>query len=282
MAPLGKGRALDRVLSSRRKGSHNTDTTRIHSGLPRRGCARRPTGRIGVVQRAAERAGERIAGEMELDGERGMEDAIAVSVSPAPIVVGDLVIVTSQLGAGVRQGGNHPRLVQGQCGRGRRTRSAVRAPLRPPPGRCSWSRPSGGPMDVDAPVPTRVAGRVASVHDKHNLASPSPVSDGQTVYAWFGTGQIVALDLSGKVVWQRHLGKEISPFTVIWGHSSSPTVFGDADSVVRPRALVVSARGRQAHGPAALEGRSRQGPALGSTPLVVETPSGPELIVNSS
>ena len=60
----------------------------------------------------------------------------------------------------------------------------------------------------DAPVQyQRVAGRVASVHDKHNLASPSPVSDGQTVYAWFGTGQIVALDLSGKVVWQRHLGK---------------------------------------------------------------------------
>src|SRR5262245_53755834 len=30
-----------------------------------------------------------------------------------PIVVGDRVFVTSQLGAGVRQGGNHPRLVQG-------------------------------------------------------------------------------------------------------------------------------------------------------------------------
>jgi len=30
-----------------------------------------------------------------------------------PIVVGDRVFVTSQLGAGIRQPGNHPRLVQG-------------------------------------------------------------------------------------------------------------------------------------------------------------------------
>ena len=51
------------------------------------------------------------------------------------------------------------------------------------------------------------AGPLPGVHDKHNLASPSPVTDGQMVYAWFGTGQIVALDMSGKVVWERHLGQ---------------------------------------------------------------------------
>ena len=75
----------------------------------------------------------------------------------------------------------------------------------------------------------RRSGRAASaVHDKHNLASPSPVTDGQMVYAWFGTGQIVALDMTGKVVWERHLGKEISPFDINWGHSSSPTLFQDS------------------------------------------------------
>jgi hypothetical protein len=74
-------------------------------------------------------------------------------------------------------------------------------------------------LSADGPLP--------SVHDKHNLASPSPVTDGQLVFAWFGTGQIVALDGDGKLVWQRHLGKEIAPFEINWGHSSSPTLHGD-------------------------------------------------------
>ena len=34
--------------------------------------------------------------------------------------------------------------------------------------------------------------------------------------------------MNGKVVWQRHLGKEISPFDINWGHSSSPTLFQDS------------------------------------------------------
>ena len=38
-------------------------------------------------------------------------------------------------------------------------------------------------------------GELPPVHDKHNLASASPVTDGERVYAWFGTGQIVALDV---------------------------------------------------------------------------------------
>ena len=71
------------------------------------------------------------------------------------------------------------------------------------------------------------SGPLPGVHEKHNLASPSPVTDGQMVYAWFGTGQIVALDMSGKLVWERHLGKEIAPFDINWGHGSSPTLFGD-------------------------------------------------------
>ena len=37
----------------------------------------------------------------------------------------------------------------------------------------------------------------------------------------------VALDRAGKVVWSRHLGQEISPFEINWGHSSSPTLHGN-------------------------------------------------------
>ncbi|MEZ5394999.1 MAG: hypothetical protein R2724_19560 [Bryobacterales bacterium] len=36
------------------------------------------------------------------------------------------------------------------------------------------------------------------VHIKHNLSSPSCVTDGERVYAWFGTGLVVALSMDGK------------------------------------------------------------------------------------
>ena len=126
-------------------------------------------------------------------------------------------------------------------------------------------------------------GSLESVHDKHNLASPSPVTDGQLVYAWFGTGQIVALDMSGKVVWQRHLGQEISPFTINWGHSSSPTLYEDTlillcDHAPASYLLAVDKKTGKDKWKAD-RGKGRQSY---TTPFVVQTSSGPELVVNSS
>ncbi len=48
-------------------------------------------------------------------------------------------------------------------------------------------------------------GRLEPAHDKNDMASSSCVTDGALVYAWFGTGQLVALDVDGEVVWKRHL-----------------------------------------------------------------------------
>jgi outer membrane protein assembly factor BamB len=202
-----------------------------------------------------------------------------------PIVVGDRVFVTSQLGTGLRQPGNHPRLVQGgnaaEAGEralgGSRTAAAADKTIflveafHRNDGRRLWQ------YRLDA------QGELPGVHDKHNLASPSPVSDGQMVYAWFGTGQIVALDMDGKPAWQRHLGTEISPFTVNWGHSSSPMLFGDSlillcDHEPSSYLLAVDKRtGKQAWKADRGKGRMSY-----STPLVVNTATGPELIVNSS
>src|SRR5579872_6387158 len=53
---------------------------------------------------------------------------------------------------------------------------------------------------------------------------PTPVTDGQRVYAWFGSGVAVALDFDGKVLWRReHAG----PYSVYPGVSSSPVLHGD-------------------------------------------------------
>ena len=60
---------------------------------------------------------------------------------------------------------------------------------------------------------------------KGNMASPSPVTDGRTVWALFGTGDLAALDFSGKVLWKRQLGDEYGRFAVMWLYGSSPLLF---------------------------------------------------------
>ena len=139
----------------------------------------------------------------------------------SPIVWGDRVFVTSQIGRGMRRPGNHPRLVQGG--------NAATA----------GEREIGGPQDNSGKVVfvvtalSRIDGRLlweyqlpaegelAEVHDKNNLASSSPVTDGQRLYAWFGTGQLIALDMDGKALWSRHLGRESLPST-LGGATAAP------------------------------------------------------------
>jgi len=118
------------------------------------------------------------------------------------------------------------------------------------------------------------------VHEKHNLATPSPVTDGQRVYAWFGTGQIIALDMSGKLVWKRNLS-EYGAFNINWGHGSSPVLYKDTlillcyhNSPASYILAVDSAKGTNKWKADSTGGLSY------STPFVMETPGGAELIVN--
>lgn len=122
-----------------------------------------------------------------------------------------------------------------------------------------------------------------TVHRKHNLASPSCATDGELVFAWFGTGQLVALDLEGRKVWGRNLGREYAPFEIMWGHGSSPALYEDL--------LILLCDHAPASYLLALDKRTGEerwkvdrGNGLRSytTPLIVLTERGPELIVNSS
>ena len=200
---------------------------------------------------------------------------------------GDRVFVTSQIGSGVRREGNHPRLVQGgnAADAGERELGASRriAGDRRSRRLSSWRASAGRDGRRLWQYRLEAQGTLPGVHDKHNLASPSPVTDGQMVYAWFGTGQLVALDMNGKPVWQRHLGQEISPFDVIWGHSSSPTLFGDLLILLcdhEPASYLLAVDKRT--GKERWRADRGKGRLSYSTPLVVNTPGGPELIVNSS
>ena len=195
----------------------------------------------------------------------------------SPVVWNGRVLVTSQAGAGVRRTG--PRLGArdeqplGGSGSDRRDRSVrfLIEALAAADGRRLWAHG----VEADGPLP--------SVHDKHNLASSSPVTDGERVYAVFGTGQIVAVDLEGSPVWTRNLAREFGAWDINWGHGSSP--------IVHRGALILAAYHPSSAYLIAMNGRTGEtiwktgrprGVTSYSTPLVVPTPSGDELVVNSS
>ncbi len=59
-------------------------------------------------------------------------------------------------------------------------------------------------------------------HDTQNLATPSPVTDGQRVVVHFGNGDLAAYDFEGKQLWQHNLQKDYGTYTIAWGHANSP------------------------------------------------------------
>jgi outer membrane protein assembly factor BamB len=64
-------------------------------------------------------------------------------------------------------------------------------------------------------------------HRLHNLASPSPVTDGKVVVAHFGNGDLAAYDFGGKQLWKKNLQDEYGPYSIWWGHANSPVLFED-------------------------------------------------------
>jgi outer membrane protein assembly factor BamB len=60
---------------------------------------------------------------------------------------------------------------------------------------------------------------------RNNMASPSPVTDGNTVWTLFGTGDLAAFDFSGKQLWARSLTKEYGRFVFNWIYGSSPMFY---------------------------------------------------------
>jgi outer membrane protein assembly factor BamB len=206
----------------------------------------------------------------------------------SPIVWGDRVFVTSQIGTSARAGGGeHPQLARDERALAERENPIGGRRLEPDPAsRDVWlvveafARLDGKRLWE---YRTKAAGSLPDVHEKHNLATPTPVTDGERVYAWFGNGQIVALDMHGRLVWTRSLGEELAPVRTLWGHGSSPALFGDllillCDHLSDAYLLAVDARtGKDRWKADRGEGRTSH-----STPLVVRGPERAELLINSS
>ena len=57
---------------------------------------------------------------------------------------------------------------------------------------------------------------------KQNMSSPSPVTDGKTVWVMTGVGIFKAFDFTGKELWTRDIQKDYGAFGLNWGYASSP------------------------------------------------------------
>ncbi len=113
------------------------------------------------------------------------------------------------------------------------------------------------------------------VMEDTGLAAPTPVTDGQRIYAIFANAEVAALDFSGKQIWCRILGPLDNPY----GHAASLAIYQD-------RLLVQLDQGEATSKLVALNTSTGQElwrvarPIVGSwaSPIVVEVEAKPQLI----
>ena len=200
----------------------------------------------------------------------------------SPVTWGDYVFVTSQVGATPIRGGSFPNLARAEPSLaslenairsedlGGRVFFVVEA-FRQSDGTRAWE------------FRARATGSYPPLHEKHNLATPTPVVDGERVYAWFGNGQVFALNFDGELLWKRHLGEERQPWTNDWGHGSSPTLY-DGKLILmvdhRDEAYIVAFNAETGEQEWFIDRGSDR--VSHSTPVIVPHEGGDEMIVVSS
>jgi len=63
---------------------------------------------------------------------------------------------------------------------------------------------------------------------KQQMSSPSPVTDGRTVWVMTGTGVLKAFGFDGQERWARDIQRDYGRFGLNWGYASSPLLHEDA------------------------------------------------------
>ncbi|MBI5397531.1 MAG: PQQ-like beta-propeller repeat protein [Verrucomicrobia bacterium] len=68
----------------------------------------------------------------------------------------------------------------------------------------------------------REVGRGNQAGGRQNMASISPVTDGECVWAMTGMGDLAAFDFNGRELWRRNIHKDYGPLALKYGYASSP------------------------------------------------------------
>jgi outer membrane protein assembly factor BamB len=96
-------------------------------------------------------------------------------------------------------------------------------------GKVEWTQEvgTGTPLRTAPKGKQGKESREQKFHGLHNMASPSPVTDGERVIVHFGNGDLAAYDFAGKQLWYRNLQKDHGMYSIWWGHANSPVLYHD-------------------------------------------------------
>lgn len=139
-------------------------------------------------------AGDQLPTEWSADKNVAWKAPLVGRGCSSPIVVGDLVIVTSSSGA--KQDRLHVLAFDAETGERRWDRQF-------------WA--TGHTL----------------CHEFSSVAAPSPASDGERIYAFYSSNDVACLDLEGNLLWFRGLTYDYPDAANDVGMSSSPVVVGD-------------------------------------------------------
>lgn len=120
-------------------------------------------------------------------------------------------------------------------------------------------------------------GKNPTISEDTGLAAPTAVTDGVGVYAIFPTGDIAAINMEGKMIWERNLGVPDNHY----GHSSSLMVCRDRiivqyDQRTSPRIMALSAKTGET-----IWSTERPVRVSWSSPIVVNTGKRTEIILTA-
>jgi outer membrane protein assembly factor BamB len=138
-----------------------------------------------------------------------------------------------------------------------------------------WKRPLGGGNHQER---------------KQNMSSPSPVTDGTTVWVMTGTGFLRGFDFTGRQLWDRDIQKDYGRFGLNWGYANSPLLI-DGDLIVAvihgmktdDPSYILRINGQTGATKWRVErptNARRESPDSYITPALVRTPTGPEIVIN--
>jgi outer membrane protein assembly factor BamB len=111
---------------------------------------------------------------------------------------------------------------------------------------------------------------------EHGYSSSTIASDGKHLYVFFGKSGVYCLDLDGKEVWRASVGDRATG----WGSSNSPVLYKDlviVNASVESGCLVALEKGTGKEA-----WRVKGIGQSWNTPVLVDAPGGPELVLNES
>jgi outer membrane protein assembly factor BamB len=117
-------------------------------------------------------------------------------------------------------------------------------------------------------------------HNTGSLASNSPVTDGERLYAFFGSRGLYCLDVKGEVKWSRDLGQMHTLHA--HGEGSSPVLYGDTLIVCWDQEGDSFLHAFDKHTGKQLWKVARDEKTAWSTPLVIEHEGKPQVVVSAT